>query len=39
MPYKSEAQRAYLHIHAPKLAARWDKRYDGKIVKSKKKKK
>jgi hypothetical protein len=25
MPYKSAAQRAYLHIHEPKVAARWDK--------------
>jgi hypothetical protein len=25
MPYKSQAQRAYLHIHHPKIAARWDK--------------
>ena len=25
MPYKSQAQRAYLHIHEPKIAKRWDK--------------
>ena len=39
MPYKSAKQRAYLHIHEPALAARWDKEYGGKVKKSKKKKK
>jgi hypothetical protein len=39
MPYKSAKQRAYMHIHLPKIAARWDKKYGGKVVKSKKKKK
>lgn len=29
MPYKSAAQRAYLHIHEPKVAARWDKEHPG----------
>jgi len=38
MPYKSKAQRAYLHIHEPKLAKKWDKKYGGKIVKKRKKK-
>ena len=41
MPYKSKAQRAYLHIHEPKLAAKWDKKYgkraQGKRSKAKKK--
>ena len=37
MPYTSEKQRAYMHIHHPKIAARWDKKYGGKIVKKKKK--
>lgn len=32
MPYKSVKQRAYLHIHEPELAAKWDARYGGKIV-------
>jgi hypothetical protein len=27
MPYKSQAQRGYLHVHEPKLAARWDREY------------
>jgi len=27
MPYKSEAQRAYMHIHHPEIAVRWDKEY------------
>ena len=25
MPYASQAQAAYLHIHNPKLAQKWDK--------------
>ena len=37
MPYKSAKQRAYMHIHEPKIAARWDKEYGGKVVPSKKK--
>ena len=39
MPYRSKKQRAYLHIHEPKLAKRWDERYGGKIVKKTKKRK
>ena len=31
MPYKSSKQRAYLHIHEPELAKKWDKKYGGKI--------
>lgn len=27
MPYKSAAQRAYMHIHHPDVAKRWDKEY------------
>ena len=38
MPYRSKAQRAYMHIHHPKLAEKWDKKYGGKIVPKKKKK-
>ena len=38
MPYRSAKQRAYMHIRHPRIAKRWDKRYGGKIVKSKKKK-
>lgn len=37
MPYKSRKQRAYLHIHRPKLAKKWDKKYGGKVQTSKKK--
>jgi len=29
MPYRSSKQRAYMHIHLPKIAARWDKEYGG----------
>lgn len=36
MPYKSAKQRAYLHVHEPKLAAKWDKETGGKIQKPKK---
>jgi hypothetical protein len=36
MPYKSEKQRGYLHIHEPELAKKWDKEYGGKIVPSSK---
>lgn len=37
MPYRSAKQRAYMHIHHPEIAHRWDKEYGGKIVPSKKK--
>jgi len=30
MPYKSDKQRAWMHIHEPAIAARWDKEYGGK---------
>lgn len=36
MPYKSTKQRAYMHIHHPEIAKRWDKKYGSKIVKGKK---
>ena len=25
MPYKSKAQRAFMHIHHPEIAKKWDK--------------
>lgn len=31
MPYKSKAQRAYMHIHHPQIAKKWDKKYGAKI--------
>ncbi len=37
MPYKSAKQRAYMHIHHPDVAARWDAKYGGKIHASMKK--
>lgn len=37
MPYRSEKQRAFMHINRPDIAKRWDKKYGGKIVPSKKK--
>lgn len=33
MPYRSAKQRAYMHAKVPKVAAKWDKKYGGKIVK------
>lgn len=27
MPYKSEAQRKYMHVAHPDIAARWDRKY------------
>ena len=38
MPYRSEAQRRYMHAKHPKLAKRWDAKYGAKIVKKKRKK-
>lgn len=41
MPYKSEKQRKYMHAKHPEIAAKWDRKYGGKVVKktgSKKKK-
>jgi len=38
MPYKSQDQRAWMHINKPEIAARWDKEYGGKIRKKKSKK-
>lgn len=32
MPYKSEKQRRYLHAKEPKIAAKWDKKYGGKVA-------
>jgi len=39
MPYRSKAQRAFMHIHHPGLAKKWDKKYGGKIVSKNKRKK
>ncbi len=37
MPYKNARQRAYMHIHHPKIAAKWDRKYGGKVRPKKKK--
>jgi len=37
-PYRSSKQRAFMHIHHPEIAKRWDKKYSGKITGKKKKK-
>lgn len=39
MPYRSEKQRKYMHAKHPKIAAEWDKKYGGKVVKKKTKRK
>lgn len=39
MPYKSAKQRRYMHARHPEIAKKWDKKYGGKVQKSKKKKK
>lgn len=31
MPYRSAKQRRYMHARHPKIAARWDRKYGGKI--------
>jgi len=38
MPYKSEKQRAFMHTNEPEIAAKWDKKYGGKVAKGKDKK-
>ena len=38
MPYKSAKQRAFMHAAHPAIAKKWDKKYGGKIKKTKKKK-
>lgn len=35
MPFKSDKQRKYMHAKHPEIAARWDKKYGGKVVKKK----
>lgn len=37
MPYKNAAQRRAMHAKAPAVAAKWDKKYGGKIQSSKSK--
>ena len=37
MPYKSDKQRKFMHARHPKIAAKWDKKYGGKVKKGKKK--
>lgn len=36
MPYRSARQRRFMHARHPEIAARWDRRYGGKVVKAKK---
>lgn len=36
MPYRSAKQRRYLHAKEPEVAAKWDKKYGGKVQKKKK---
>lgn len=39
MPYESDKQRRYMHAKHPKIAARWDRKYGGKIRSGKNQKK
>jgi hypothetical protein len=39
MPYKSEKQRKFMHAKHPQIAKKWDKKYGGKVVPQKQKKK
>jgi len=39
MPYRSVKQRKFMHARHPDIAARWDRKYGGKVVKKKRKKK
>lgn len=39
MPYKSDKQRAWMHINKPNLAKKWDKKYDDDEYNKKKRKK
>jgi hypothetical protein len=38
MPFKSEKQRRYLHVHEPALAKKWEHKYGSKPTKAKAKK-
>jgi hypothetical protein len=38
MPYRSAKQRRFMHARHPKIAAKWDKKYGGKIIKKRKRK-
>jgi hypothetical protein len=31
-PYRSAKQRRYMHAKEPEIAARWDRKYGGKVV-------
>ena len=33
MPYKSKAQAAFMHMHHPQIAARWDRAYGAVVQK------
>jgi hypothetical protein len=37
MPYKSRAQRAFMHAKHPEIARRWDRETGGKVEGEKKK--
>lgn len=36
MPYRSARQRRFMHARHPRIAARWDRKYGGKVRPSKK---
>jgi len=39
MPYRSAKQRAFMHAKHPRIAKKWDRKYGGKIVPKKKRRK
>lgn len=39
MPYRSAKQRRYMHAKHPEIAKKWDKKYGGKVKKTKTRKK
>jgi hypothetical protein len=38
VPYRSDKQRKYMHAKHPAIAAKWDKKYGGKVKPKRKKK-
>lgn len=35
VPYKSDKQRKWMHANKPRIAARWDEKYGGKVSRKK----
>ena len=39
LPYRSAKQRTYMHVRHPRIAARWDAEYGGKVKRKPKQRK